>query len=184
MKIVIIPGSNRAESINAKLCGAMAKLYEARGAQVTLLSLSDFEMPIYDGDWEEAHGTPIAAQELRAEITAHDAVLMVSPEHNGCMPAMLKNAIDWLTRLDDMQAFRGPVWSIGSCTPGAMSGIQVMRQMQFVLNRLGAELVPTQLGIGHAGSAFTDDGALANERSAAQANQQIDMVYERVGRKA
>ena len=184
MKIVIIPGSHRAQSINVKLSAAMAKLYEARGAQVTVLSLSDFEMPIYDGDWEEAHGTPIAAQELHAEITAHDAVLMVSPEYNGCMPALLKNTIDWLTRLSDMDAFRRPVWSIGSCTPGAMSGIQVMRQMQFVLNRLGAELVPIQLGIGQAGKAFTADGALADERSLGLASQQIDMVYDRVSRKA
>lgn len=184
MKIAIIPGSHRAGSINQKLCEAMAGLYEARGAQVSLLSLADFEMPIYDGDSEEAHGAPVAAQALHDELIAHDAVLLISPEYNGCMPALVKNTIDWLTRLGDMDAFTRPVWSIGACTPGGLSGIMVMRQMQFILNRLGAELIPVQLGVGGAGSAFDEDGGLSNERTVATAQKQIDMIFERVARRA
>lgn len=183
MKIAIFPGSNRTGSINQKMCEAMAARYEARGAEVTLLSLADFEMPIYDGDWEDAHGAPVAAQELHDELIAHDAVLMVSPEYNGSMPALLKNTIDWLTRLSDMEAFTKPVWSIGACTPGGLSGVMVMRDMQFILNRLGAELVPVQMGVSNAASAFNEQGGFSNDRIAGTAEKQIDAVYDRVARK-
>ena len=99
VKILIIPGSLRSGSHNVRLAGAaMAELVEA-GAEVSLISLADFPLPIYDGDLEARSGVPTEAVNLKRMIGAHHGVLLVSPEYNSSPPPLLKNALDWVTRV-------------------------------------------------------------------------------------
>src|SRR5690349_17108961 len=94
VKILIIPGSLRSGSHNVRLAGAaMAELVEA-GAEVSLISLADFPLPIYDGDLEARSGVPTEAVNLKRMIGAHHGVLLVSPEYNSSPPPLLKNALD------------------------------------------------------------------------------------------
>lgn len=183
MNVLIFAGSTREGSINQKLVEALSGQLTTGGFDVDAITLADYDMPIYNGDWEEAHGAPEATTALAAQFKSHDAVIIVTPEYNGGLPAILKNTIDWLTRLGDMSHYHAPVFGIASCTPGAMSGIMVMRQVNYILGRLGCEVIPAQLGVGPASSAFTDDGALANERTKAMAEKFVASLKERVERK-
>ncbi len=163
MKIAIFAGSTRTGSINGKLVNALHPLLVEAGFEVTVLSLSDYEMPLYDGDWEEANGAPETAKALAAVLSQQDAVYVVSPEYNGSLPPLLKNTIDWMTRIGTMDQYHNPIWLIASCTPGPMAGIMVMRQIQYILTRIGTQVLQFQLGVGNAATAFDENGRLARD---------------------
>ena len=90
LKLGVIVGSNRRESINRKLAQALVRLgadaFEAKFIQID-------DLPMYNQDHEQPLPAPVAR--FKAEVEASDALLFVTPEHNRSIPAVLKNAIDW-----------------------------------------------------------------------------------------
>lgn len=168
--IGLLSGSTRTASTNRKLVAAMAHVFTAADAKTQIIDLSNFDMPIYNGDYEADIGVPEAAKKLITDLSACDGVFIATPEYNGSLPALLKNSIDWTTRVG-MEQFSGPVYGIGSATPGALSGIMALRQLHFILNRLGAQVVPTQLGVGRSGAAFDDMGHLADAGTLSRAEK-------------
>src|ERR1700744_6682994 len=97
LKILVIPGSLRTGSHNAKLAAAAAHQIAQADAEVTRISLGDFPLPIYDGDLQARSGVPLNAVNLKRMIGAHQGVLIVTPEYNSSMPALVKRTIDWST---------------------------------------------------------------------------------------
>ena len=97
LKILVIPGSLRTGSLNARLAAAAAHELAQAGAEVTRISLADFPLPIYDGDLQTKSGVPKNAINLKRMIGAHHGVLIVTPEYNSSVPALVKNTIDWVT---------------------------------------------------------------------------------------
>jgi len=95
-----------------------------------------------------------------------------SYEYNGGLPPVLKNAIDWTSTVGTAH-FSSPYWGISSCTPGPMSGIMCMRQINYILMRVGGHVSPIQVGVGHAGRAFDDKGELTAEPSLTLAQKLI-----------
>src|ERR1700727_518340 len=110
LKILVIPGSLRTGSHNAKLAAAAAHQLAQAGAEVTRISLGDFPLPIYDGDLQTQSGVPKHAINLKRMMSAHHGVLMVTPEYNSSVPPLLKNAIDWVSRVQDAHEPRGEVF--------------------------------------------------------------------------
>src|SRR5476651_2864314 len=110
LKILIIPGSLRTGSLNAKLAAAATQEFVRAGADVTRISLGDFPLPIYDGDLQTKSGVPKNAVNLKRMIGAHHGVLIVTPEYNSSVPPLLKNTIDWVTRVQDAHETRGQVF--------------------------------------------------------------------------
>src|SRR5437763_14607563 len=94
LKILVIPGSLRTGSHNARLAAAAAYEFAQAGVDVTRISLGDFPLPIYDGDLQSKSGVPKHAINLKRIIGAHNGVLIVTPEYNSAVPAMVQNAID------------------------------------------------------------------------------------------
>lgn len=180
--IGILSGSTRAASMNRKLVSAMAHVFESAKAQTHIIDLGDYDMPLYNGDYEEANGVPEAAKRLIADLSACDGVFISTPEYNGCMPALLKNSIDWTTRVE-LSQFSGPVYGIGSATPGPLSGIMALRQLHFVLTRLGAHVVPTQLGVGLYGAAFNEGGHLASAGTLSRAEKLAEQMLSAIENK-
>src|SRR6202163_3516037 len=109
LKILVIPGSLRTGSLNARLAAVAAYQFAQAGAEVTRLSLADFPLPIYDGDLQSKSGMPKNALNLKRMIGAHHGVLIVTPEYNASVPPLVKNTIDWVTRVQDGQESRGQV---------------------------------------------------------------------------
>lgn len=94
-KILVIPGSLRAGSLNARLAAVAAEELVRADVEVTRISLADFPLPIYDADLQAESGVPASAISLKQMIEAHHGILIVTPEYNVSLPPLLKNAIDW-----------------------------------------------------------------------------------------
>src|SRR5436309_12885150 len=110
LKILVIPGSLRTGSLNARLAATAACELAQAGAEVTCISLADFPLPIYDGDLQTKSGVPKNAVNLKRMIGVHHGVLIVTPEYNSSVPPLVKNAIDWVTRAQDGGEARGQVF--------------------------------------------------------------------------
>lgn len=95
---------------------------EAQGAVVDYIDLGAYPLPIYHGTMEELHGTPASAIALTDRIKGADGLFIASPEYNGGPSGLLKNTIDWITRVD-MVAFQSPRIGLMAATPGSKGGV-------------------------------------------------------------
>src|ERR1700692_1667489 len=107
LKILVIPGSLRTGSLNARLAATAAYEFVQAGAEITRISLADFPLPIYAGDLQSKSGVPKHAVNLKRMISAHHGVLIVTPEYNSSVPPLVKNTIDWVSRVQDAHEARG-----------------------------------------------------------------------------
>jgi chromate reductase len=161
LKILVIPGSLRTGSLNAKLAAIMAFELAQAGAEVTRISLGDFPLPIYDGDLQAKSGVPKQAVNLKRMMAAHHGVLIVTPEYNSSVPALLKNAIDWVTRVQDLhetrgQVFRERAFAIAAASESRLGGTRVLAALRLILSACQAMVIPNQLALSFAGEAYDD----------------------------
>ena len=161
-KILAFAGSTRSDSFNKRLAALAADRARAAGADVTLVDLRDFPMPLYDGDLEAGQGVPEKANELRALMASHDGLLLACPEYNGSITAVLKNAIDWVSRPVEgeppMAAFRGKVVGLLAASPGAIGGMRGLVHVRAIFSGIGSYVVPNQAAVGKAQEALDDEG--------------------------
>lgn len=173
LKILVIPGSIRTGSFNARLADVAVKELALLDVDVTKISLGDFPLPIYDGDLENKSGVPKNAVDLKRMIGAHHGVFIVSPEYNSSVPPLLKNAIDWVTRVRDRnetfgQVFRERAFAIGAASDGKFGGLRVLMALRQILALgCGATVVPQQMALSFADQAFDDMDRFKDERDAA-----------------
>ena len=165
-RLLAFAGSLREASYNRKAVALLADAARAAGAQVTLVDLRDLPMPIYDGDFEAAHGLPEAARKFKQLLIEHHGVLISTPEYNSQYPALLKNAIDWASRREGdempMRAFSGKIAAVMSASPGALAGLRGQALLRAQLAYLGMVVVPDRVGIARAREAFDEQGALTD----------------------
>ena len=161
LKILVIPGSLRSGSLNAKLAAAAAHEFALAGAEVTRLSLADFPLPIYDGDLQGKSGVPKPAVNLKRMMSAHHGVLIVTPEYNSSVPPLVKNTIDWVSRVQDAhetrgQVFRGRAFAIASASEGRLGGARSLAALRLILAACHALVIPNQLALAFASQAYDD----------------------------
>lgn len=178
-KIGFICGSLRDGSINKKLETALRKRVKAAGGSTSIVDLGKYDLPLYHGDIDY----PSDVKKLVNRLKKLDGIIVISPEYNGGLPPLLKNMIDW-TSTYSTDHFTGPVYGIASCTPGPMSGIMCMRQINYILMRVGAEVLPTQVGVGNASKAFDKKGHLIAEPSSSLADKMIAAMLQRIAQKS
>lgn len=176
VSIAFICGSLRHGSINQKLETALMVKAAGLGATPTKVDLSDYDMPLFHGDTK----APDTVKALIEHLKTFDAVVVITPEYNGSLPPLLKNVIDWTSTVETGH-FTGPVYGIAACTPGPMSGIMCLRQLHYILNRVGATVVPTQVGCGNASAAFDGAGRLSAEPSNSLADKMFGQIITHVG---
>lgn len=159
IKLLGISGSLRAGSFNTKLMHEGARLLKP--AEFTQ---ADIKMPLYDGDAEAAEGQPGQAHAFYKAISDADAVLISTPEYNGQMPGVLKNALDWVSRIKP-SAFLWKPTAIVSAAAGRGGGVLAQQNLQLGIAPLRPLLVPGP-GVMVAGAMkeFDDAGRLTNER--------------------
>src|SRR5215470_3356561 len=167
-KILIIPGSLRSGSHNAKLATVAAYEFAQADAEVTRISFADFPLPIYDGDLQARSGVPINAVNLKRMIGAHHGVLIVTPEYNSSIPALIKNTIDWITRVQDPHESRGQVFrekpfAIAAASEGRLGGTRALAALRLILSACHAIVVPNQLALSFADQAYDDMDRLKKE---------------------
>ena len=166
--ILAFAGSTRAASLNKLLVSEAAVLASAAGARVTQIDLADYPLPLYDGDLEEEQGLPDNARKLKTQMIEHNGFLIAAPEHNGGITAVLKNAIDWVSRPQPDEppliAFRGKSAALISASPGSTGGLRGLVIVRMILGNLGVLLVPEQKTIPRANQAFDDAGRLNEQQ--------------------
>ncbi len=167
-KILAFAGSTRRNSYNKKLVRHAAQAAETAGAEVTLIDLRDFALPLFDEDLE-AEGTPAAAQQLKQLFLSHNGLLIASPEYNSSLSAVLKNAIDWVSRSASGEpmkaAFLDKVAAVMSASPSGLGGLRGLVHLRSILQNIGVLVLPDQYALGSAQSAFGEDGLLVDERT-------------------
>lgn len=173
-RIVAFAGSTREHSFNKRLVAIAAKGAEETGADVTLIDLRDYPMPLFDQDLEAKEGKNEHARAFKKLLVNCDGILISSPEYNGSLSAVLKNSIDWATRADEgdvpgsLPAFRGKVVSLMSASPGGLGGLRGLVHLRAILGGLGCIMLPAQTTVSSAHEAFDDTGNLKNEKQQQQ----------------
>ena len=161
VKILAFAGSTRESSYNKKLVNIAAKIAQNTGAQVTVIDLRDYPLPLYDGDLEEKSGVPDNALAVRAMMMESHGIILSCPEYNSAISAVLKNTIDWVSRPVPNQpalaAFTGKTAALLAASPGALGGLRGLASVRSILSNLGMIVVPKQYALSNAANAFNND---------------------------
>ncbi len=168
-KILLLAGSIRTGAYSGKTADCAQKELALQGAEVTRISLADYPLPIMDEDLERERGIPENAFKLARLIAANDAVLICTPEYNGSMPPLLKNTIDWVSRISrdngkPLKPYPGKVVAICSSSEGHFAGIRSANHLRAVLSHIQMEVIAPQVSVPNGGDAFDEDGNFKDER--------------------
>jgi chromate reductase, NAD(P)H dehydrogenase (quinone) len=172
-QVLVLAGSIRTGSFNARLAALAAKEIARAEAEVTRISLLDFPLPLYDGDHESRAGAPENAIKLKRMFCAHQGVFIASPEYNASLTPLLKNTIDWISRVREnkeppLSAYRNRVFALGAASNGTYGGMRSIMALRHVLELgCGALVIPEQIAVREASHAFDENDELRDERSAA-----------------
>jgi chromate reductase len=172
-RILAFGGSLRRDSYNQKLAAVAAEGARAAGAEVTLIALRDFPLPVFDQDFEAAQGMPLAAKKLKQLFREHHGLIIAAPEYNSSVTAALKNVIDWVSRAESddeptLAAFTGKTAILCAASPGALGGLRGLVHVRAILGNIGVTVLPDQVAVSKAHEAFQADGSLADENQAAR----------------
>ncbi len=166
-RILAFAGSTRTPSLNKKLVAIAAEAARKAGAEVTVVDLRHYPMPLYDGDLEAANGKPETAVKLKALMIEQDGFLIASPEYNSSVTAVLKNTIDWVSRPDEgeapLVAFRGKAAALMSASPGALGGLRGLVHLRAILGNIGVLVLPDQVAVPKAHDLLDDQGKMQDE---------------------
>ncbi|WP_412509074.1 NADPH-dependent FMN reductase [Roseovarius sp. SYSU LYC5161] len=174
--LLTISGSLRAGSLNRMLLAEAAAAFGP--ADVVE---ADLRLPLYDGDLEEAEGVPAAVETLAGQIRAADAVVISSPEYNKGVTGVIKNALDWVSRVE------GPVWKdkptvVMSANAGRTGGETGQFMLLSCLVPLQARVLPgPMIAVAGAGDAFDDTGKLTNDRYRKQVEKRMQALRADLG---
>jgi len=168
-RILVFAGSVRAGAYSGRTADAAQKALAVQGAEVTRISLLDYPLPIFDQDLEQEKGVPENALRLTRQIAAHDGVLIATPEYNGSIPPLLKNMIDWVSRVrrDGGKPFHpltGKPAGLCSSSEGRFAGIRAINHLRAVLVRCRMEVVTPECSVPDGGEAFDEAGEFRDER--------------------
>jgi NAD(P)H-dependent FMN reductase len=185
-KILVIPGSLRTGSHNARLAALAAKELALLDAEVTRISLEDYELPLFDAD-VAGSGPPLAAVKLKQALLAHRGIFITSPEYSASVTPLLKNAIDWVSRVRERgeptyAAFKNRIFALGSATSGGGGGIRSLMALRQILELgCGALVIPEQVSVPRAEFAFDDNDNLKDEALAETLRATMRRLVELAG---
>lgn len=177
INLITLAGSNRDDSFNKKLARLAASMASTHRVQANFIDLKDYQLPLYDGDYEQSHDYPEHALRIKKLMQSADGFLIASPEYNSSITPMLKNTIDWISRSQekgtDLSAFKGKVAALVSAAPGKLGGLRGLVHLRAILSNIGTTVIPEQLAIPLASKALHQD-QLQDESQ----YQQLDLVVK------
>jgi NAD(P)H-dependent FMN reductase len=184
-RLLFFAGSSREASFNKRLALLAAEVAKANGISATFADLGDYPLPLYDGDLQARDGIPENAMKLEALMRVHSGIFIASPEYNASITPLLKNALDWVSRINrdgaQTDVYKTRVFAIGAASPGGMGGIRGLVATRNVLEMgLGALVLPDQVLLPRAGEAFGPDGHLKDKA----AQDRLKDVIQKLARAA
>jgi chromate reductase len=186
-KILVFPGSNRSGSFNAKLAGVITKELAMKGAEVTRISLSDYPLPLFNQDLESEKGIPDNVMKLARLFASHQGIVVVTPEYNSSLPPLLKNTLDWVSRVSKdngkpLTPYRGNYFALAASSGGGLGGIRALPHLRDILVSIGAQVITEQLALGNANSAYDDMENLKEARAGGMLDNLCKSLIEKSSR--
>ncbi|MDZ4678192.1 MAG: NAD(P)H-dependent oxidoreductase [Oligoflexia bacterium] len=145
-KILAFCGSFRSGSLNKKLLLIACDELKTQECEINYLELKSLELPVYNGDDEDALGLPAGAQKLIKALEEASAILIATPEYNGSIPGGLKNAIDWASRANK-NPFKGKTIALIGTSSGWWGATRSITHLRASLTHLQAVVIPAQLAL-------------------------------------
>lgn len=165
-RILAFAGSARRESFNKRILAVAAQGARDAGADVTVLDMADYPLPIMDQDLEGAEGLPERVIALKEKFIASDGLLIACPEYNSSITPLLKNVIDWVSRPREgepsMAAFKDKTAALIAASPGGLGGLRGLNDVRGILCSIGTHVIPDQVAVPNVhekldGESFIDD---------------------------
>jgi chromate reductase, NAD(P)H dehydrogenase (quinone) len=168
-KILAFAGSLRKDSYNKKLIKIAVQGAQEAGADVTLIDLKDYPLPLYDQDIEDSQGLPENALKLKDLMSKHDGFLLACPEYNSSISAVLKNVIDWTSRQASkeeiyLSCFIDKAVALMSASPGQLGGMRSLVHIRAIFGNIYSYVIPQQKSLPHADKAFDENANLKDEK--------------------
>lgn len=185
-KLLFFAGSAREASYNKRLAKLGAAIAEANGIASTFADLGDYPLPLYDGDLQARVGVPENAFKLEALMKVHSGVFIASPEYNASISPLLKNALDWISRIrrdgeEPLNVFKTRVFALGAASPGGTGGLRGLFTVRQVLEHgLSALVLPDQFYVPRAAEAFDAHGHLVDK----EAQERFKVLLQKLARAA
>jgi chromate reductase, NAD(P)H dehydrogenase (quinone) len=172
LKILAFAGSLRKGSYNKMLIHIAVAAAEEAGADIQLIDLADYPMPIYDQDIEDKEGIPPNGLKIKKMMIESHGFLIASPEYNSSISGVLKNTIDWASRPQpgepSLVAFKGKSAALISASPGALGGLRGLVILRSLLSNIFVTVLPEQVTIPTAHEAFDAQGQLLDPKKKEQ----------------
>jgi NAD(P)H-dependent FMN reductase len=181
-KLLFFAGSAREGSYNKRLARLGASIAEANGISTTFADLGDYPMPLYNADLQASEGIPDNAVKFEALMKVHTGIFIACPEYNASITPLLKNTLDWVSRIknegeEPLAVFKTRVFALGSASPGGMGGLRGLNTVRTVLELgVGALVLPDQFAVPRAAEAFDEHGHLKNKDQQQQFNTLISKL--------
>jgi NAD(P)H-dependent FMN reductase len=179
-RILAFSGSLRTASWNHRIVELAAKAASGAGAEVTMLRLRDYPLPVFDQEIEESTGLPGHAVTLKKLFREHDGFLIASPEYNGSVSGAMKNVIDWVSRPEEghpsLVGFKGKVAGLLACSPGRLGGLRGLAHLRLILSGIGTLVLPEQVAVPGIQDQFKDSEVIRDEGL----RQAVDRVGQRL----
>ena len=169
MRLLFFAGSRREASYNKKLALLGRHIADVNGIEAVFVDLKDYPMPLYDGDLEAKDGPPEKAREFKALLQEYQGVFIASPEYNSGITPLLKNTIDWVTRVKakgetGLEVYKTRVFAISGASPGGYGAMRSLLQLRQILEvGVSATVIPQQIAVPRAMDAFDTDGSLKDK---------------------
>ncbi len=183
-KVLALSGSTRAASYNKQLVQEAGSIARRGGATVTFVDLKDYPIPLYDGDLEEKSGIPEKARKLKKMIQESDGILISTPEYNGSISAVLKNAIDWVSRKEvgdgDARIFSGKTFALMAASPGPGGGKGAIDHLRALVVRLGGTVVETETCVPRAHEAFEKARILKSSNEKKALEREVEELMKKI----
>ncbi len=183
-RILVFAGSIRSGAYSGRTADVAQKELAMQGAEVTRISLADYPLPIMNEDLEDEKGVPENAYRLARLFAAHDGILIATPEYNGSIPPLLKNTIDWVSRVRSdgdkpLRPYPGKVVALCSSSDGHFAGIRSAMHLRAVLSHIQMEVIAPQCSVPNAGEAFDENGEFIPERLKKSMRHVCEVLIER-----
>jgi NAD(P)H-dependent FMN reductase len=163
IKILAFAGSLREHSYNKRVLNIAVEGARRSGAQVTVIDLRDYPMPIFNADEFSKHFDENAAR-FQDILSEHDGLLIASPEYNGSIPGGMKNAIDWASRPSpkyekSVEVFKGKTGAIMTASQGSFGGLRSLAHVRGMLSIMFVNVLPVEIAVTFVQDKFDGDSA-------------------------
>ncbi len=172
MSIFLMAASLRAESVNKKLTNLCHKILSSTH-QVDYANMSEFDAPLYNMDIQNGPGIPASINDFAKRIKQAQKIIISSPEYNFSTPGVLKNLIDWVSRIEPMP-WKNVEILLMSASPGMVGGNRGLWHTRVPLEACGSFVYPEMFSLADAYTAFDQDGNLVDKKLQSRLEQLLN----------